>query len=251
MKILIPISLSLIVCVGSLLSSSQTLEITGYPTQDKVRILVYTNANSHRHKSIEKGVSVLKQLAGHEGFIMDHTEDSLMFNPRKLSGYELVIFLQTTGDILGPAEEKAFQGYIRNGGNFMGIHGATDAEYDWPWYGDLIGAYFESHPEQQQARLEVVDNSHISTAHLQKSWFRFDEWYNLKDIRPGLNILLSLDEKSYEGGTNGKNHPIAWYREFEGARTFYTGLGHTEAAFEDESFQKHLLGGILYCLGVQ
>ena len=218
-------------------------------THQDVRILVYTNTNGYRHKSIEKGVTTLRELAAKQGFSIMHTEDSLLFNPESLSEYQLVIFLSTTGDVLSAEQEKAFQSYMREGGNFMGIHAATDTEYDWSWYGDLVGAYFESHPDQQEARLEVINPEHPSTEHLPESWKHFDEWYNFKEIREGLNVLIKLDETSYEGGNNGDFHPIAWYREFEGGRMFYTGLGHTEAAYEDEKFRKHLLGGMLYCLG--
>jgi type 1 glutamine amidotransferase len=214
-----------------------------------IKILVYTHTRGYRHKSIEKGVATLKELTAGEGFGLVHTEDSLMFRPDTLSEFQLVVFLSTTGDVLGPEQEDAFRSYIQNGGNFMGIHAATDTEYDWKWYGDLVGAYFESHPEQQEARLEVREFEHPSTAHLRKSFTHFDEWYNFKEVRPGLNVLLNLDETSYEGGNNGPDHPIAWYREFDGGRMFYTGLGHTEEAFEDPDFRKHLLGGILYCLG--
>ena len=219
-------------------------------SQEGVRILVYTHTNGYRHQSIERGAETLRELAEQEGYALLHTEDSLQFHPGNLSKYQLVVFLSTTGDVLGPEQESAFQAFIRNGGSFMGIHAATDTEYDWPWYGDLVGAYFESHPEQQEARLEVTDAGHPATAHLPEAWVHYDEWYNFKGIRPGLNVLLNLDEKSYQGGTNGDPHPIAWYREFDGGRMFYTGLGHTNESFEDRNFRKHLLGGMRYCLGI-
>ena len=115
----------------------------------------------------------------------------------------------------------------------MGIHAAADTEYDWAWYGKLVGGYFESHPEQQQAKIDVVDRTHPSTVHLKNEWLHFDEWYNFKNLNPKVNVLMKLDESTYKGGTNGNNHPIAWYHEFDGGRAFYTGLGHTEEAYDD------------------
>jgi len=60
--------------------------------------------------------------------------------------------------------------------------------------------------------------------------------------------LMTLDEKSYQGGKMGKFHPIAWFQEFDGGRSFYTGLGHTNESFDSANFQKHILGGIFYVL---
>lgn len=216
-----------------------------------MRILVFTKTNGHRHQSIEHGVVTLRTFSEEEGALLDHTEDSLLFNPRTLSQYKLVIFLSTTGDILGPAQERAFRDFIEGGGNFMGIHAATDTEYDWPWYGRLVGAYFESHPEQQWATVQVADASHPSTTQLPESWSHFDEWYNFRDFHPGIHVLLNLDESSYEGGINGESHPIAWYHVVGESRAFYTGMGHTEASFDNPIFRRHLLGGLRYCLGIE
>ncbi len=134
----------------------------------------------------------------------------------------------------------------------MGIHAASDTEYDWPWYGKLVGAYFDGHPNDpnvREAKMKVVNRQHLSTTHLDDTWVRNDEWYNYKNINPKLQVLICLDETSYEGGTNGDNHPIAWYQEFDGGRVFYTGGGHTTESYDEPDFQKHLLGGINYCLG--
>ena len=133
----------------------------------------------------------------------------------------------------------------------MGIHAASDTEYDWPWYGRMVGAYFDSHPNNPNVRmatLEVVNPNHPATSHLNNSWERSDEWYNFRDINPDIEVLINLDEDSYEGGTNGEFHPIAWFHEYEGGRVFYTGGGHTSSSFDEADFQQHLLGGIEYCL---
>ena len=238
----IPALFSLLVCCKS---SSQEP-----PIQNDIRMLVFTKTNGYRHQSIEQGVRALGKLAEAEGIFMEHTEDSLQFNPENLAQFRLVVFLSTTQDVLGTEQEQAFENFIRNGGSFMGIHAATDTEYDWAWYGELVGAYFKSHPSQQQASLQIKDKDHPSTRHLEGTWEHFDEWYNFKEIQPGIQVLLNLDENSYEGGENGPEHPIAWFREFDGGRMFYTGLGHTREAFDNPLFLEHLRGGILYCLGV-
>jgi type 1 glutamine amidotransferase len=216
------------------------------------QILVFTKTMGYRHKSIEKGVETLKNLGKENNFSITQTEDSLQFNEANLKKYDLVLFLSTTMDVLGPDQEQAFKKYINNGGNYMGIHAASDTEYGWPWYGKLVGAYFTSHPNDpnvREAKMNVVNREHPSTVHLKETWVRNDEWYNYKNINPDMNVLIYLDETSYEGGTNGDNHPIAWYQEFDGGRVFYTGGGHTNESYDEPDFQKHLVGGINYCLG--
>ena len=215
----------------------------------KNQILVFTKTAGYRHEAIEKGVATLKELGEENNFEITQTEDSLMFRAPNLKKYQLVIFLNTTQDVLGDEQQNAFKTYINNGGSFMGVHSATDTEYEWPWYGKLVGAYFLDHPKQQEAKIMVVDKNNPATAHLEDTWMHFDEWYNFKDINPDLNVLMSLDETSYEGGKNGDNHPIAWYHEFDGGRAFYTGLGHTLESYDNPKFRQHLLGGITWCLG--
>lgn len=211
-------------------------------------VLVFTKTAGFRHQSIEKGVQTFRELGRKNGFIALQTESSDDFTPQNLQNYKLIVFLNTTMDVLNDAQQKAFESYIKNGGSYLGVHAASDTEYGWPWYGKLVGGYFVSHPEQQKAKIDVIDKSHPSTAHLQDVWMHFDEWYNFKDLNPNVHVLLKLDESSYKGGINGDNHPIAWYHEYDGGRVFYTGLGHTEAAYDDPQFRQHLLGAIEWCL---
>ncbi|MDM9629974.1 ThuA domain-containing protein [Robiginitalea aurantiaca] len=242
--------LLLLLCSAVFPAMSLAQQPEGTASASKPEVLVYTNTNGFRHTSIEFGLATLGRLAEQEGVLMDHTEDSLQFNSKNLSKYQLVVFLSTTGDVLAAEQEKAFRSFVEGGGAFMGIHAATDTEYDWPWYGALVGAYFESHPDQQEAVLNVEDRTHPATAHMPKTWKHHDEWYNFKNINPDLHVLIRLDEASYEGGKNGVNHPIAWYHENAGGRVFYTGMGHTEATFKNPLFIEHLRGGLRYCLGM-
>ena len=131
----------------------------------------------------------------------------------------------------------------------MGIHAATDTEYDWGWYGRMVGAQFASHPATQEAKLTVVDKSHIATKHLPDTWTRTDEWYNFNKLSNDVKVLIKIDEKSYNGGTNGDNHPMAWYHDYDGGRAFYTELGHTDESYADSLYLQHILGGIQYAIG--
>jgi len=219
--------------------------LTSYATD---KVLVFSKTAGFRHKSIEAGVEAIQALGLENDFTVTHTEDSNVFLSKKLKRYDLIIFLNTTGDIFNEEEQAGFKKYINKGGSFLGVHAATDTEFEWAWYGRLIGAYFVSHPKQAQAKIMVNDSDHESTKHLISPWSHYDEWYNFKSISEDIHVLLSLDESSYEGGENGEFHPIAWCNDFGGGRMFYTGMGHTVESYSNPEFRKHLLGGILYCL---
>lgn len=213
------------------------------------RVLIFTKTAGFRHKSIPKGIETVTKLLKAENIQPVHTEDARYFCTDSLRQFAAVIFLNTTGNILDEQQKAAFQDFIRSGKGYMGIHAASDTEFEWPWYGKLVGGYFSQHPPVQEAKIDVVDRTHLATKHLPQIWWHKDEWYDFRDVRPGLHILMALDEQSYQGGTMGKFHPIAWFREFDGGRTFYTGLGHTEESYDVPNFQKHIIGGIRYVLG--
>ena len=212
------------------------------------KVLVFTKTAGYKHASIPEGVAAIQKIGLEKGFEVDSTSDASWFKDEVLSGYSAVIFLSTTGDVLDHYQQADFERFIQAGGGFLGIHAAADTEYQWPWYNQLVGAYFLSHPRQQEATLHVLDNAHPATKDIPTEWVHFEEWYNYKSIVEGLNVLLNLDESTYEGGENGEQHPIAWFREFDGGRMFYTGLGHTNEAYSDPTFLKHLSGGIEYVM---
>jgi type 1 glutamine amidotransferase len=216
---------------------------------NKDRVLVFSKTAAFRHSSIPNGKAAILQLGKQNGFEVDTTEDASLFTQSNLKRYKAVVFLNTTGDVLNDQQQLAFEEYVRGGGGYAGVHAASDTEYDWPWYGKLVGAYFASHPEQQEATLQVKDHDHASTRHLPAEWKRKDEWYNFKNINPAVNVLITIDEQSYTGGKNGDAHPMSWHHEYDGGRAWYTALGHTETSYTEDNFLKHLLGGIQYAMG--
>lgn len=225
--------------------------IFSFVAQKQYRVLVFSKTGGFRHASIKDGKIALLKMGAENNFAVDTTEDAAVFTPDNLKQYQAVVFLSTTGnDILSPEQKQAFQQYIRSGGGFVGVHAASDTEYNWEWYGKMVGAYFLSHPKTQEAKIQVLDRKHISTKHLPAIWQRTDEWYNFKNMNPDVKVLMNLDETSYEGGKNGKNHPVAWYHAYDGGRAFYTELGHTPESYSEPMFLQHVLGGIKYAMGV-
>lgn len=214
------------------------------------RVLVFSKTAAYRHASIPTGKLAIMKLGTANHFAVDTTENAGAFTAENLKKYAAVIFLSTTGDVLNDAQQKAFEDYFKNGHGFVGIHAATDTEYGWPWYGEMIGARFLNHPSIQNARFVIKDKSHLSTKFFTDSvWMHKDELYNFKEIKPGIHVLITIDEKSYEGGKNGTLHPFSWYQNFQGGRMFYTAMGHTDETFSEPKFLENLLGGIKYAMG--
>ncbi|MEJ7645498.1 MAG: ThuA domain-containing protein [Chryseolinea sp.] len=211
------------------------------------KVLVFSKTSGYRHESIEAGKVALIELGKAHKFDVDTTENPTLFNEENLKRYQAVIFLSTTMDVLDVVQQNDFKRFIQAGGGFVGIHAAADTEYEWPWYGKLVGAYFKSHPKTQEASIKKVKD--FGASKTPETWTRTDEWYNYKNISPAINVILNLDESTYEGGENGANHPIAWYHDFDGGRSFYTGLGHTKESYTDSLYLDHLLQGIQYALG--
>ena len=131
--------------------------------QQAQRILVFSKTAGFRHQSIEAGIAAIKKLGQENGLAVDATEDAAAFTDANLKKYRAVVFLSTTGDVLNDTQQDALERYVQAGGGWVGIHSATDTEYDWPWYGQLVGAYFKRHPAVQEAKVDVRDRTHLAT----------------------------------------------------------------------------------------
>lgn len=214
--------------------------------QETMNVLVFSKTSGYRHKSIETGKEQLKSWGENENWNVSFSEETTYLNDQNLKDVDVIAFLNTTLEVLDEASRESLKKYINNGGGFVGIHSATDTEYNWPWYHQMIGAQFINHPKTQVAKMDVNHTcNHPSIKHFEDTFSVKDEWYNFKDtVLPRVNVLLTLDESSYEGKQMNKNHPIAWYQYYEGGRIFYTGMGHTKEIFFNPAFKKHLVEGI-------
>jgi cytochrome c len=218
--------------------------------EEAFSVLVFSKTAGFRHSSIPAGIEAIEDLGAQNGFAVTATEDAGMFTDDNLAQYDAVVWLSTTGDVLDAEQQQAFERYVRAGGGYAGVHAASDTEYEWPWYGRLVGAYFDSHPAIQEANISVTDRVHPSTKHLPTTWRRTDEWYNYRaNPRRDVHVLAELEESTYDGGSMGADHPTAWCQEYDGGRSWYTGGGHTEESYAAPEFRQHLLGGILTAAG--
>lgn len=245
---------------------------------DGFAILVYTRTEGFRHLSIPDAIQAVEELGQDHGFEVEATEDPDVFTAQNLARFDAVMFLLTTGTVV-PTEGRApLEAYIRGGGGWIGVHSAADSEYDWPFYGKLLGgAWFHSHPIQQPGVLDNEAPDHPSTAHLPERWFvPLEEWYSfVANPRGQVRVLLSIDEDTYlqdpnttylpwdpnaddpfqpermlegESGVMG-DHPMVWCRDIDAGRAWYTALGHEAYLYRTSDFRQHLLGGILTAAG--
>ncbi len=218
-------------------------------------VLVFSRTAGFRHEAIGAGIESIRTLGAANGFAVAQTEDAAQFTDARLAGFDVVIWLSTSADVLDDTQQGAFERYIQGGGGWVGVHAASDTEYAWAWYGQLLGgaAYFKNHPAIQVATIHVEQAGHPSTAHLAASFQLQDELYNFyANPRSSVTVLMTLDESSYQPGEGamGADHPIAWYHEFDGGRAWYTALGHRPQLYADPRFTQHLLGGIRWAAGV-
>ncbi|HEV7270304.1 ThuA domain-containing protein [Pseudoxanthomonas sp.] len=211
------------------------------------RVLVFTKTAGFRHDAIPTAVATLKALAADAGMVADHTEDAQAFTAANLARYRVVVFASTTGDVLDNRQQAAMETFVRNGGGFLGIHAAADTEYDWPWYGQLVGAYFKNHPPGLQSTHVQPERDATPAG---ERWTVTDELYNYRaNPRPQVRVIATVDEREYAGGEMGVDHPIAWCHAFDGGRSWYTGLGHEATVYDDANFIAQLRRGLAYAAG--
>lgn len=218
---------------------------------DPPHILVFTKTKAYRHKNISDGVYALREI-GKGTFVVEQTEDAGVFTIENLKRFSAIVFLSTTGDVLNKEQQGAFEQYIHSGGGFVGIHAAADTEYDWPWYGQLVGAWFKDHTDVILATVRREDKAHISTIDFPDSWRRADEWYRFRtNPRENVRVLVTVNDQDLGEVTMNGDHPISWMHEFDGGRAWYTGMGHTKESFLEPEFRKHVLGGIVWAMGTR
>ncbi|MEW6272699.1 MAG: ThuA domain-containing protein [Thermodesulfobacteriota bacterium] len=224
---------------------------------EPLRVLVFSRTTGFRHPSIADAWTFFAALPAREGIEAALTEDPTVFADDALAAYDVVAFVNTTGDVLDDEQQAALERFVRSGRGWVGVHSAADTEYQWNWYGRLVGAYFISHPLLPvEVDVTTEDPHHPSTDHLPARFAFTDEIYNFdRNPRQDNAILLTIDEAGFiypnipDTPSMGEDHPVAWYKEFDGGRSFYTNLGHRPESWTDPRFQRHLLDGIRWAAG--
>lgn len=217
----------------------------------KLNVLVFSKTTGFRHNSIANGIKMLSELAQEKNWNLTATENSQLFTTDFLMNFDVVVFLNPTMDVLSDNQQKSFTSFMNTGKGFVGIHASADCEYDWNWYGELNGAYFRTHPPAQEGTVIFEDYNHPSMDVFKdmKTYTTFDEWYSFKaNPREKVHVLARLDESSIKKANNDEwkmgDHPLIWWQEHDGIRSFYTVFGHTPEAFDDTNVKAHIAGAI-------
>jgi type 1 glutamine amidotransferase len=218
------------------------------PRSGRFQMLVYSRTTAFRHDSIAQGKLMLQEIATEQGFDITETEVNDLITPEGLAPFEIVFFMNSTGDIFNQAEEAAFEQWMetRNGA-YAGVHAATDTEQGWAFYKEMTGQYYDGHVNANTPGAIQFEASALqfpAVAGLPNPWQRNEEWYRFNSFQqwsglPGLQVL---------GRKAADNQPIAWVREFGNWRSFYTGLGHDASAFRDPAVKQHVTGGIMWAV---
>ena len=225
----------------------------GAHAKDKSRVLVYSGSTGFRHESIPTAVASIKSIGEKAGYAVDTSEDPDVFSAENLAKYKVLVLVSTTTDpkkpesewLVGPRRD-ALQGFLKAGKGVIGVHAAADSHYNWGWYGQMIGAYFDHHPKgTPKGVVTVVDAKHPATAKLPRTLERHDEWYYYKDFDPTMRVLVTIDPKTIGDGESDVNpNPLVWCHEFGGGRVFYSELGHTNESWS-EQYMINLMSGAL------
>ncbi|MCX6318995.1 MAG: ThuA domain-containing protein [Bacteroidetes bacterium] len=239
-----------------ILTLVQCISICALARAKQFKVLLVTTTRGWHHESVHTGVLALQQLGARNFFDVVLMEDPNSFTDKNLEQFKAIVFLNTTGDIFDSTQQRVMERFIQSGKGFVGIHSASDTEYDWEWYTKLVGRMFFIHPVIQTARLNITDTLFPGLQGFagNKQWT--DEWYDFGPEKTNdLHYILTVDESSYDpavqwGSKKSKGmgvfHPIAWYHAYDGGRSFYTALGHMPAVYSDPAFLNHLYAGILW-----
>lgn len=228
--------------------------------QNPIKLLNFQADNGFQHKSKSAALEMIENLGAENNWEVVTSSDTSIITAKKLRSFNVLVFNNNCGNagrIFSNSQQLAIQNYIRNGGGFVGIHcaGAIWKEEGafQQWYEKLIGTRMVAHPKVQAARLVVENQEHICTCHLPNEWNLTDEWHTFSyNPRENVNVLISLDESSYEGKPKmGGDHPFTWYQHYDGGRSFFTSLGHTIEIYSDENYQKLVRGGIIWASGTE
>ena len=96
---------------------------------------------------------------------------------------------------------------------------------------------------------------HPSTRGLPLEWTRNDIYYRWTPRPTGtVHTVARYRAPGAAAGdgttTGGTDWPISWCRDYQGGRSFYTGMGRTAAGYGQADLKKHLLGAIQWSAGL-
>ena len=221
------------------------------------RVLFVTYSAGFRHDSIAAARAAMDTITAQSAGALEvvATEDLSLISAEGLRNFDVVFFF-TSGDLpLTDLQKQDFLAFVRDGKGFGGAHSATDSNYAWPEYGDLIGGYFDGHPWAQLVSVDVEDPGHPATQTLVPSFRLLEEIYQFRNFsRDRVRVLLTLDTGTVNLSAPDVNRTdgdfaLAWCRNYGRGRVFYTAFGHFDDTWRDPRIQTMLRNALLWLAG--
>lgn len=214
----------------------------------------YQNGPAGVHRVLPQATVAMAQLAEIVGLDFTHVTDVRTIGHDELAKSR-IIGLFTIGETpWAPEQKRQLLERLRAGNiGVLAQHSATDACYEWPEYVAMVGARFNGHPWTAEFTIEVADQHHPATAHLDERFRWEDEIYQFRDLRSDARILLQMRQGDVDPtaarSASDTRLPLAWCFEEGRGRIFYTALGHFPIAYEYPTYLRHLSGGLSWVLG--
>jgi hypothetical protein len=216
-------------------------------------IAFFTAKNDLAHISfVHEANRWFAKIANQYNFVYDSTNNWNDMNDSFLSGYQVVIFLDTRPDSL--SQREAFRKYMETGGAWLGFHFAGFAltpsaiPQNWDWYHNTFlgsGQYKGNTWRPTTAILRVEDKNHPATIDLPETFTASpNEWYKWEnDLRknPDIKILISIDSASFPLGTGPKlyeiwhhgYYPVVWTNK--NYKMLYINMGHNDIDYDNKT----------------
>ena len=219
-------------------------------------VIIVGHAAGFKHSSIPTAIETVTRLGKDTGawqvteVVNTAEEVAGCIVADVLATTDLVFFANTTGNVgISEQGKKDFYAWIERGGAWAGVHSAADTFHGDARFLNVAGAEFRTHGRQVKVKVFCDDHQHAATKDLPATFEIYDEIYEFKNwSREQVHMLLSM-AKHPQTGEPG-DHPIAWCKKVGKGRAFYTSLGHREDIYENETYLKHLAGGLKWALGV-
>jgi type 1 glutamine amidotransferase len=227
----------------------------------KVRVLVYTkNGQGYVHDNIPNAVACIQRIGRQHGFEVEVSNQPGVFSEENLRRYTVLVFPSTNNDVFDTDDQRlVFRRYLEGGGGLVGIHSVIGTERNWKWFKMMLGGTFAWHPKFQMYTVRVIAPGHPSTQGLPKAWIRSDECYFMKELYPGIQVLLAQDLTTLQAGETEKIrssaapyselYPAAWYHSFDGGHVWVTALGHDKKDYDEPVFVRHVMQGLTFIAG--
>lgn len=217
-------------------------------------VLVFHGPAADQGDPVSTATAAIAEIGQEQGITVEESTDPAVFTPDNLANYRGVVFLSSTGVTLNGSQETALQNYMKAGGGFLGVADAAGAQPDSEWFTGLIGARpAAAKPEAVEAVVDLLDRQHPANEGLPLNWKTTDRWINWANNPVGtVHTVAQVEERFYDpgAGANGPFHPISWCRDYDGGRSFYTGMGGAEGAYSEANFRTHLRGALQWTTGL-